>query len=95
LAVHDGDLVRPHGQLGRRRVHFTRAEVELGSVKGPPHLAAFHPTVGKRRILVGAGVVQSEQFPVLRMEYGDRWGRIEADGVSGGQRAEWAGDVHL
>jgi hypothetical protein len=64
-------------------------------MKGALDLAAFHPAVRERRVLVGAGVVEGEQLAIFRVEYGDRWGRVESKGVSGGQRGEWAGDVHL
>jgi hypothetical protein len=57
-------------------------------MKGALHLAAFHPAVRERRVLVGAGVVEGEQLAIFRVEYGDRWGRVESKGVSGGQRGE-------
>jgi hypothetical protein len=64
-------------------------------VQGALHLAAFHPAVREGRVLVGASVVEGEQLAILCVEDGDRWGRVETDGVSGGQCGEWAGDVHL
>jgi hypothetical protein len=62
----------PDWPLRRWRIDYSGPQVETRGVQRAFHLTALQPAFGQRRVLVGAGVVHSEELTIVGVENGNR-----------------------
>src|SRR5919205_142213 len=94
VAVDNLNFVYADGEFGRRCVNLAGPEIELGGVQRALDLAAFHPAVGQRGVLVGAGVVDGEELALFGVKDSDGRRGVKAQGFPWCQFAERACLVH-